>query len=67
MTVEELKETVAENRRTLEDDAEDTGQWRRNTMKKWIIEQLISGAVILGCMAFGWGITVIGLGMLGVL
>lgn len=26
MTVEELKETVEENRRTLEEDAEDTGQ-----------------------------------------
>ena len=36
-------------------------------MKKWILEQLISGAVVLGGMAFGWGITVIGLGMLGAL
>lgn len=40
---------------------------RRTVMKKWLVEQLISGVVILGCMAFGWAITVIGLGLLGVL
>ena len=34
-------------------------------MKKWLKEQAVAGAIVLGAMAIGWAVVVAGLGVMG--